>query len=340
MKTTELGIVSFVELTKDNKTYHERINDVLEEIKLADKLGLDFFGIGEHHRMDYAASSPLTILAGAATITKNIKLGSAVVVLSSEDPVRLIEQYRTLNIISNNRAELMVGRGSFIESFPLFGYDLNNYNELFEEKFELLNLLNKEDNVTWNGVHTQSLENISIFPKINEPLTISVGVGGSRDSIIRAAKYGTPLVLAIIGGNPLFFKSFVKMYKRLYIDYGHDPEKMHITANFHGFVSDSNEELEMFKQASIEQMNVIGKERGWGNYNEISYKRSIGLDGPLIVGNSKQVAEKMNYFIKELELDRILLQVTVGTLPLDMTLRTITKLATEVKPLLVKKDEE
>jgi len=175
MKKTELGIVSFVELTKDNKTYHERINDVLEEIKLADKLGLDFFGIGEHHRIDYAASSPLTILAGAATITKNIKLGSAVVVLSSEDPVRLIEQYRTLNIISNNRAELMVGRGSFIESFPLFGYDLNDYNELFEEKFKLLNLLNKEDNVTWQGKYTQSLENVSIYPKIENPLTISVG---------------------------------------------------------------------------------------------------------------------------------------------------------------------
>jgi len=339
MKKTELGIVSFVELTKDNKTYHERINDVLEEIKLADKLGLDFFGIGEHHRSDYAASSPLTILAGAATITKNIKLGSAVVVLSSEDPVRLIEQYRTLNIISNNRAELMVGRGSFIESFPLFGYDLNDYNELFEEKFELLHLLNKEDNLTWQGKYTQSLENVSIYPKIENPLTISVGVGGSRDSIIRAAKYGTPLVLAIIGGNPLFFKSFVQMYKKLYIDFGHDPKNMHITANFHGFVSDDNIELEMFKKASIEQMNIIGKERGWSKYTEVSYNRSIGLNGPLIVGNSKEVALKMNYFIKELELDRILLQVTVGTLPLDMTLRTIRSLATEVKPLLINKDQ-
>lgn len=146
-------------------------------------------------------------------------------------------------------------------------------------------------------------------------------------------------MLAIIGGNPLFFKSFVQMYKRLYIDFGHDPKNMHITANFHGFVSDDNKELELFKKASIEQMNIIGKERGWSKYTEISYNRSIGLNGPLIVGNSKEVAEKMNYFIKELELDRILLQVTVGTLPIDMTLRTIKRLATEVKPLLINKDQ-
>src|SRR5690554_785667 len=271
MKKTELGIVSFVELTKDNKTYHERINDVLEEIKLADKLGLDFFGIGEHHRSDYAASSPLTILAGAATITKNIKLGSAVVVLSSEDPVRLIEQYRTLNIISNNRAELMVGRGSFVESFPLFGYDLDDYNELFEEKFDLLNKLNQTNNLTWEGKFRKPLENVSIYPQSKNPLRISVGVGGTRSSIVRAAKYGTPLVLAIIGGNPLYFKNFVNLYKALYVQYGHNPVDIHITANFHGFISDDKKDLEIFRDANIKQMNVIGKERGWKPYDINSY---------------------------------------------------------------------
>jgi len=336
MKKIELGITSFVELTTNLKTYEERIHEVLKEIKHADELGLDFFGIGEHHRRDYAASSPITILAAAATITKQIKLGSAVVVLSSEDPVRLTEQYRTLNIISNNRAELMVGRGSFIESFPLFGYDLDDYNELFEEKFDLLNRLNKQDNLSWEGNFRKPLNDVTIYPKTNNPLTISVGVGGSRGSIIRAAKYGTPLVLAIIGGNPLFFKSYVNLYKALYIQHGHDPEKMHITANFHGFISDDPKELEIFRDTNLEQMNAIGKERGWKAANIDSYNQSISKEGALIVGNSKEVAEKMNYLIKELDLDRILLQVTVGSMPIDITLKTIEKLAKEVKPLLVR----
>jgi len=224
LKKVELGIVSFVELTDENKTYEKRLKEVLEEIKYADELGLDFFGIGEHHRPDYVASSPITILSAAASITKNITLGSAVVVLSSEDPVRLTEQYRTLDLISNGRAELMVGRGSFIESFPLFGYNLEDYNELFEEKFALLNYLNKHDYMSWQGRLTQSLENITLYPKTDKPLKISVGVGGTKASIDRAAKYGTPLVLAIIGGNPLFFKPFVERYKRLYIENGHNPK--------------------------------------------------------------------------------------------------------------------
>lgn len=337
MKKTKLGIVSFVELTNDYNTYEERILNAIEEIKYADELGLDFFGIGEHHRKDYAVSSPITILAAAASVTKNITLSPAVVVLSSEDPIRLIEQYRTLDILSKGRTELMVGRGSFIESFPLFGYDLNDYNELFEEKFELLNLLNKNNNVNWKGTLTHDLNNVTLYPQINKPLTITVGVGGSRESINRAAKYGVPLNLAIIGGNPLFFKNFVNLYKRLYVEYGHDPKNMHITANFHGFVSDDEHELELFKNANIKQMNKLGRERGWSPYTETSYRQAISLSGPLIVGNSKDVAEKMNYLIKELELDRILLQVTVGSLPHNVTLNTIYKLAKEVKPLLISK---
>lgn len=334
MKKIELGLVSFVELTNDKKTYDERIREVIEEIKYADEVGLDFFGIGEHHRKDYAASSPITILAAAASITKKIKLGSAVVVLSSEEPVRLIEQYRTLNIISNNRAELMVGRGSFIESFPLFGYNLEDYNELFEEKLELLLKLNKETNVSFNSKFRSPLKNTTIYPLSNDELMISVGVGGSRDSIRRAAKYGIPLVLAIIGGNPIFFKSFVKLYKELYVAYGHDVNKMHITANFHGFISDDENELKMFRDESIKQMNIIGKERGWSEYTVDSYNQSAGPNGALFVGNSEQVANKLNYYIEELELDRVLLQFTVGTLPLETTLKTIEKLAKEVKPLI------
>lgn len=334
MKKVELGIVSFVELTDENKTYEKRLKEVLEEIKYADELGLDFFGIGEHHRPDYVASSPITILSAAASITKNITLGSAVVVLSSEDPVRLTEQYRTLDLISNGRAELMVGRGSFIESFPLFGYNLEDYNELFEEKFALLNYLNKHDYMSWQGRLTQSLENITLYPKTDKPLKISVGVGGTKASIDRAAKYGTPLVLAIIGGNPLFFKPFVERYKRLYIENGHNPKDMHITANFHGFITDSLDELAMFKKQTIAQMNVIGKERGWQPYSETSFDRAVSHDGNLIVGTSSEVVEKLNFLINELSLDRVLLQSTVGTMPLDVTMRNIERLALEVKPKL------
>lgn len=339
MKKVEVGINSFVELTDDSLTYDERILAVLEEIKYADKVGLDYFGIGEHHRKDYAVSSPITILSAAATITENIKLGSGVVVLSSEDPVRLIEQYNTLNIISKGRAELMVGRGSFTESFPLFGYDIEDYSELFEEKFDLLHVLNNNDVINWQGKFRKPLENVSIYPKPKDKLTISVGVGGTRGSIIRAAKYGTPLVLAIIGGNPLYFKPFVELYKSLYLQYGHDLDKMHISASFHGFVSDDPKELEAFKIANINQMNQIGRERGWTPYGESTYQQSIGKDGALIVGNSKEVADKLAVLVKELSLDRILMQVTVGTLPLKTTLNTINKLATEVKPLLNQKSE-
>lgn len=337
MKKIELGITSFVELTNDSKTYEERIHDALEEIKLADELGLDFFGVGEHHRKDYAVSSPITVLAAAATITKNIKLGSAVVVLSSEDPVSLIEQYRTLDIISKGRAELMVGRGSFLESFPLFGYDLEDYNELFEEKFALLNILNNQNNVTWEGKHTQSLQNVTLYPQTQKPITISVGVGGTRNSIVRAAKYGVPLVLAIIGGNPLYFKSFVELYKRLYVEYGHDPKNMHITANFHGFVSDNQKELDMFRDENIKQMNQIGRERGWFPYTTKTYEQAISMEGTLIVGSSEEVATKLNYLIKELDLDRVLLQMTVGTLPLNVTLNSIKRFAKEVRPLINEK---
>lgn len=334
MKNIELGIVSFVELTNETKTYEQRLNEILQEIKLADEVGLDFFGIGEHHRKDYAASSPITILAAAAAITKNIKLGSAVVVLSSEDPVRLIEQYRTLAAISNNRVELMVGRGSFIESFPLFGYDLDNYHLLFEEKLNLLHELNTKETVSWSGKTREPLKNVTVYPIINHPLNISIAVGGSRDSIIRAAKYGLPLVLAIIGGNPLAFKPYIELYKYLYKENGHDLSKMHITANFHGFISNNLDDLRLFKEATILQMSKLGKERGWSKYDESRYNDAISHDGAMIVGDHITVAAKIKYLAKELDLDRVLLQFTVGTLPFSVTSNAIKSFALDVKPLL------
>lgn len=337
MKKIEVGIISFGEATNLKEiSYEKRINLLLEEIKYADKLGLDFFGVGEHHRSDYAVSSPITVLSAAAAVTKNIKLGSAVVVLSSEDPVRLLEQYNTLNIISNNRAELMVGRGSFIESFPLFGYDLNDYHILFEEKLNLLYKLNNNDNVNWQGQTRAPLNNVTIYPKPSNKVPISIGVGGSRESIRRAAKYGAPLVLAIIGGNPLAFKPYVEAYKRLYVEYGHDINQMHITAAFHGFISEDENDLLAFKEANIKQMNVIAKERRWGTYDDYTYYRDIAFEGALMVGDSKYVSEKMKFYVEELSLDRILIQFTVGTINHDLTLNTIDILANKVKPYLNK----
>jgi probable LLM family oxidoreductase len=337
MKNIEVGIISFGEATNLKEvSYEKRIKLLLEEIKYADKLGLDFFGIGEHHRSDYAVSSPITVLSAAATITNNIKLGSAVVVLSSEDPVRLLEQYNTLNIISNNRAELMVGRGSFIESFPLFGYNLNDYHILFEEKLELLYKLRNNENVNWQGETRAPLNNVTIYPKPSKKTPISIGVGGSRESIRRAAKYGAPLVIAIIGGNPLYFKSYVETYKTLYVEYGHDVRDMHITVAFHGFISEDKTDLNAFKEANIKQMNVIAKERGWGVYDERSYLRDIGFDGALMVGDSKYVTEKLKFYIEELSINRVLIQFTVGTKDHDLTLKTIEILANKIKPNLNK----
>lgn len=337
MKKIEVGIISFGEATNlEEVSYEQRIKYLLEEIKHADELGLDFFGIGEHHRSDYAVSSPITVLSAAATITNNITLGSAVVVLSSEDPVRLLEQYNTLNVISDNRAELMVGRGSFIESFPLFGYSLDDYHILFEEKLNLLYHLNNNDNVSWAGETRAPLENVTIYPKTKHKLPISIGVGGSRESIRRAARYGLPLVLAIIGGNPLNFAPYVEAYKRLYVEYGHDPKDMKITAAFHGFISDDKNAIKEFEKANIAQMNKIGKERGWREYTKETYNNDIGKYGALMVGKGKEVSEKLAFYVKELSLDRVLLQFTVGTIDHDLTMKTIEILAKEVKPNLNK----
>src|SRR5690554_2490587 len=219
----EFGIGYFGDLTFDRKAQayqkpNDRLQHIIEEVKLADELGIDLVTMGEHHREDYSIAAPEIMLAALSTVTDHIKLASGVNVVSSSDPVKLYQDFSMIDLLSNQRAEIIAGRGSFIESFPLFGYDLNDYNELFEEKFELLNLLNKNNNINWKGTLTHDLNNVTLYPQINKPLTITVGVGGSRESINRAAKYGVPLNLAIIGGNPLFFKNFVNLYKRLYVN--------------------------------------------------------------------------------------------------------------------------
>lgn len=238
MSRLELGITTFAEVMEDPKTkttisYDERIRQVVDEIKLADEVGLDYFGVGEHHRKDFAASAPHMILAAAAPITNHIKLGSAVTVLSSEDPVRVYQNFATLNALSSGRAELMVGRGSFIESFPLFGYNLRDYETLFNEKLELLIHIRDHEVVNFKGKHRTDINHLGVYPRTDN-LKVSVAVGGTPESVIRAAKYGLPLFLAIIGGSPRMFKGLVDLYKKTYLEYGHPEKDMFISVHSHG----------------------------------------------------------------------------------------------------------
>jgi probable LLM family oxidoreductase len=322
--------------TKKTISYDERIRQVVDEIKLADDLGLDYFGIGEHHRKDFAASAPHMILAAAAPITKTIKLGSAVTVLSSEDPVRVYQNFATLNALSNGRAEVMVGRGSFIESFPLFGYSLHDYDELFSEKLELLLKIRNHEMVDFKGKHRTNINHLGVYPRTKD-LSISVAVGGTPESVIRAGKLGLPLFLAIIGGSPRMFKGLVDLYKKTYRAYGHDEKKMFISVHSHGYVAETYEEAFETYYPSMEQaMNVIGRERGWSKYTKETYEKTNGMEGALYVGDPEYVAKKIIYLKEILGIDRFTLHVPVGYLRHDLVMKSIELFATKVKPIIDK----
>lgn len=339
MKKLELGITTFLEVMEDPKTlktisYDERIRNAVEEIKLADNVGLDFYGIGEHHRKDYAASAPHVILAAASTVTKQITLGSAVTVLSSEDPVRVYQNFATLNALSNGRAEVMVGRGSFIESFPLFGYDLNDYDELFDEKLNLLVQIRDNEFTSYEGNYRSTYKNLGIYPRTND-LRISVAVGGTMQSAVRAGKQGLPLFVAIIGGAPRMFKPLIDLYKKTYIEAGHDLSKMHVSVHSHGYVADTYDEaFETYYPSMAQAMNKIGSERGWGRYNKRSYEFANGLDGALFVGDPTYVASKIIKLNEMLGIDRFTLHVPVGFLEHDKVLKSIELFGTKVRSLI------
>ncbi len=336
----ELGITTFAEVMPDPKTgktptYDERIRQVVDEIVLADKLGLEYFGVGEHHRADFAASAPHMILAAAAPLTKQIKLGSAVTVLSSEDPVRVYQNFATLNALSNGRAELLAGRGSFIESFPLFGYDLRDYDKLFSEKLDLL--LNIRDNeiVTWEGETREKIDGLGVYPRPSDPLSIAIAVGGTRSSVVRAGRLGLPLFLAIIGGEPARFRPLVELYKQVYREYGHDESKMFVSVHSHGYIDTDHHKAIMDYFPSIEPaMSKIGRERGWGPYTMQTYKHAISMDGALYVGDPKYVAKKINKVKKDLGVDRFALHVPMGYMDHDKVMKTIELLGTEVRKLV------
>jgi probable LLM family oxidoreductase len=310
----------------------------VEEIRLADQVGLDVYAIGEHHRSDYASSSPAVILAAAAPLTRRIRLSSAVTVLSSDDPVRVYQDFATLDGISNGRAEIMAGRGSFIESFPLFGYDLNDYDELFEEKLELLLKIRASEKVTWRGGHRPAINNMGVYPRAQqEPLPVWIGTGGSPDSAIRAGLLGLPIAFAIIGGMPERFAPLVNLYKEAAAKAGHDPDKLQIATHSHGFVADTTEEAaEQYYPAWIEQMNQIGKERGWPPYTREAFDAARSLRGALYVGNPEYVAEKILLLHKHLGLTRFLLHIDVSALPHRELLHAIELLGTQVAPIVRK----
>ncbi|RXZ83731.1 LLM class flavin-dependent oxidoreductase [Paenibacillaceae bacterium] len=339
----ELGISTFVETSPDIHTgevmsHDQRLREVVEEIVLADQVGLDVYGVGEHHRTDFSASAPAVLLAAAAAQTKRIRLTSAVTVLSSDDPVRVFQDFATLDGISNGRAEIMAGRGSFIESFPLFGYDLNDYEELFEEKLELLLAIRASEKVSWRGGHRPAFHNLGVYPRpVQDPLPVWIASGGTPQSVIRAGTLGLPLALAIIGGSPANFAPLVQLYKKAAVQAGYDPKQLPIASHSHGFLADSNEQAaELFFPSTQERMNVLGRERGWGPYTRASFDAARGFEGALYVGSPETVARKIIFLRKHVGITRFLMHVPLGTMPHEQVMRAIELLGTEVAPIVRK----
>lgn len=335
----EIGISTFVETTPDLQTgkvisHAQRLREVVDEIILADQVGLDVYGVGEHHRADYAASSPAVVLAAAATQTKRIRLTSAVSIISSDDPVRVYQDFATLDGLSNGRAEIMAGRGSFIESFPLFGYDLRDYNELFDEKLDLLLKLCESEKVTWSGKHRPAIDNLGIYPRpVQQPLPVWIGSGGTTESVVRAAKLGLPLVLAIIGGSPSMFAPLVQLYKRVAERSGHDVSKLPIASHSHGFIGEDTETAaDKFFPSTQYVMNVLGRERGWGRYDRSNYDAARSFEGALYVGDPEYVAQKIIDLRKNVGITRFMLHCPLGTMPHEDVMKSIELLGKEVAP--------
>ncbi len=337
----EIGIYSFAEVTPDPATgttisAAERLRHLVEEIELADEVGLDVFGVGEHHRPDFASSAPAVVLAAAARRTKRIRLTSAVTVLSSDDPVRVFQDFATLDLLSNGRAEIMVGRGSFIESFPLFGYDLDDYDELFEEKLGLLLKIRNETRVTWSGRHRPPLTGQGVYPRpVQDPIPVWVAVGGSPQSVVRAGKLGLPLALGIIGGRPEQFVPLVEIYREAAGREGHDLDALPVSINSHGYVADTSQQAtdEAFPAFKM-TMDRIGRERGWPPMTRQGFEASRQLRGANLVGNPEEVAEKILFQHELFGHSRFLLQMSVGTMPHHQIMHAIELLGTEVAPVV------
>jgi probable LLM family oxidoreductase len=340
--TMELGLHTFgdVDAAALDKGAEgaRRIKDLLEEIALADQVGLDVFGLGEHHRPDYVISSPSTVLAAAAAITSNIRLTSAVSVLSSDDPVRVFQQFSTVDLISNGRAEIMAGRGSFIESYPLFGYDLGDYDELFTEKLDLLLAIRDEEIVTWKGEKRAPINGRGVYPRpLQKELPIWIAVGGTPQSVARAGAMGLPLAVAIIGGEYPRFAPFFNLYREAARRAGQDPARLKTSINVHGFIADTTEAAaDQFYGPQAEVMNRIGRERGWGPTNRAHFDESRSKLGNLFLGEPELVAEKIIAAHQVFGMDRFLLQMAIGPMPHAQVMRGIELYGTKVAPLVRK----
>jgi probable LLM family oxidoreductase len=337
----ELGISSFAELTPDPVTGkiisgHQRMMDLMEEIELADQIGLDVYALGEHHRPDFIVSSPAVVLAAAAAKTNHIKLSSAVTVLSSDDPVRVFQDFATVDLLSGGRAEIMAGRGSFIESFPLFGYDLKDYDELFSEKLELLLKLNESEKVSWKGKHRSPIQNLGVYPRpFQKKLPVWIAVGGTPESVIRSGKLGLPMALAIIGGSPANFLPLVELYRKTSTAAGHG--RLPLAVHSHGYISeDSQQAADEFFPSYAYVMSNIGRERGWPPTTRAQFEAGRSKQGVLLIGSPQQVIDKI-LFEKELfGLDRFLLHVSVGTMPHAQIMHSIELFGTQVAPVIRK----
>ena len=332
----ELGLYTFAERTPDphtgrSVTAAERLRDVIEEAELADRLGLDVFGVGEHHRPEFVVSAPSVVLAAIAARTERIRLTSAVTVLSSDDPVRVYEQFSTLDLISAGRAEIMAGRGSFIESFPLFGYSLDDYDDLFAEKLDLLLELREHERITWSGVHRPPLDDLGVFPQPEQKIPIWIAVGGTPASVVRAGTLGLPMALAIIGGLPERFAAMADLHRRAAAEAGHGV--LPLSINSHGFISDTPEAAIDDSFASVASvMDAIGRERGWPPMTREQYEASATLRGANFLGSPQQVVDKILFQHEIFGHDRFMLQLTVGSMPHDKVMHAIELYGTQVAP--------
>lgn len=339
MKNIEFGVMTFADMAPETVSgkgtnAHQRIQDLLEEVKLADKVGIDVFGLGEHHRDDYSVSSPTTFLGAAAAVTKDIKLTSAVTVLSSDDPVRVYQQFATIDLISGGRAEIMAGRGSFIESFPLFGYDLNDYNELFDEKLELLLEINKSEKVNWSGNLRAPIHNLGVYPRaLNGEIPVWIAAGGTPASAVRAAKLKLPLMLAIIGGMPENFVPFIDLYKKSALENGTSPEELQVGINNHMFVAETDEQAaEQFFPHYAAMMDRVGRSRGWQPMSRQQFDFMRSERGSLLVGSVETVVNKLVLEHQLFGYTRFMAHASLGTTPHDLTMKSIELYGEKVIP--------
>ncbi len=337
----ELGVYSFGDTHRDPKTgrmvgAHQRLRELIAEIELADQVGLDVFGVGEHHRPDFAVSAPAVVLAAAAERTTTIRLTSAVTVLSSDDPVRVFQQYATVDLLSDGRAEIMAGRGSFTESFPLFGYDLHDYESLFAEKLDLLLALREQETVTWAGRYRARLDQQTIYPRpLQEPIPIWIAVGGTPNSVVRAGTLGLPMGIAIIGGAPARFRPLAELYRSAARDAGHEPATLQLGINSFCYIAETSQQAaEEFYPGYAEVMTQLGRERGWGPSSYHQFEQLRAPHGSLLVGSPEEVAEKILYEHELFGHSRFLAQMDIGRQPHERVMRAIELFGTRVAPVV------